>query len=98
MSPKVARQYRIGRVFLVGDAAARLSPSGGLGLNTGLQAAHNLAWKLANVIRGCAGDRLLDTYQEERCDTAFWTMENTNRNSDEIFAVAQSATEGDWDN
>jgi 2-polyprenyl-6-methoxyphenol hydroxylase-like FAD-dependent oxidoreductase len=44
MSPKVARQYRIGRVFLVGDAAARLSPSGGLGLNTGLQAAHRIAF------------------------------------------------------
>jgi 2-polyprenyl-6-methoxyphenol hydroxylase-like FAD-dependent oxidoreductase len=45
MSPKVAALFRIGRVLLVGDAAARLSPAGGLGLNTGLQAAHNLAWK-----------------------------------------------------
>jgi 2-polyprenyl-6-methoxyphenol hydroxylase-like FAD-dependent oxidoreductase len=65
MSPKVAALFRIGRVLLVGDAAARLSPAGGLGLNTGLQAAHNLAWKLAFVVLGHAADSLLDTYQEE---------------------------------
>jgi putative polyketide hydroxylase len=97
MSPKVARQYRIGRVLLVGDAAARLSPSGGLGLNTGLQSAHNLAWKLGCVVDGLAGDSLLDTYQEERRDAAFWTMQNTNRNADEIFDVASSAMKGNWD-
>ena len=97
MSPKVAALFRIGRVLLVGDAAARLSPAGGLGLNTGLQAAHNLAWKLAYVVLGRAADSLLDTYQEERRGTAFWTMQNTNRNSDEIFAVVASAGENDWD-
>ena len=97
MSPKVAALFRIGRVLLVGDAAARLSPAGGLGLNTGLQAAHNLAWKLAYVVLGRAADSLLDTYQEERRGTAFWTMQNTNRNSDEIFAVVASAGEDDWD-
>jgi putative polyketide hydroxylase len=97
MSPKVARRYRIGRIFLVGDAAARLSPAGGLGLNTGLQSAHNLAWKLAYVINGEAEDSLLDTYQEERRDTALWTMENTNRNADEIFSVVASAMENNWD-
>jgi putative polyketide hydroxylase len=97
MSPKVAALFRIGRVLLVGDAAARLSPAGGLGLNTGLQAAHNLGWKLAYVVLDHAGDSLLDTYQEERRGTAFWTMQNTNRNSDEIFAVVASAGENDWD-
>jgi putative polyketide hydroxylase len=97
MSPKVAALFRIGRVLLVGDAAARLSPAGGLGLNTGLQAAHNLAWKLAFVVLGHAADSLLDTYQEERRGAAFWTMQNTNRNSDEIFAVVASAGENDWD-
>jgi putative polyketide hydroxylase len=97
MSPKVARRYRSGRVFLVGDAAARLSPAGGLGLNTGLQGAHNLAWKLAWVIHRRAGDPLLDTYQEERHEAAFWTMQNTNRNSDEVFDVVASALENDWD-
>ena len=90
MSPKVARRYRIGRIFLVGDAAARLSPTGGLGLNTGLQSAHNLAWKLAAVVKGEAGSSLLDTYQEERRDAAFWTMQNTNRNADEIMDISAS--------
>jgi len=97
MSPKVARRYRIDRTFLVGDAAARLSPAGGMGLNTGLQSAHNLAWKLACVINGQAGDSLLDTYHEERRDAALWTMENTNRNADEIFSVVASAMENNWD-
>ncbi len=97
MSPKVAELYRIGRVLLVGDAAARLSPAGGLGLNSGLQAVHNLAWKLAHVVGGHASDTLLDTYHEERRGAAFWTMQNTNRNADEIFAIVSRALENDWD-
>jgi len=53
-------------VFLVGDSAHRFPPSGGLGLNTGVQDAHNLAWKLAWVERGLAAPALLDTYEAER--------------------------------
>ncbi|NUT95557.1 MAG: NAD-binding protein [Saccharothrix sp.] len=60
-----APDYRIGRVFLAGDAAHVHSPAGGQGMNTGLQDAANLSWKLAAVLRG-APDRLLDTYQAER--------------------------------
>jgi len=97
MSPKVARQFRIDRVFLVGDAAARLTKAGGLGLNTGLQSAHNLAWKLACVVNGSAGDSLLDTYQQERRDAAFRTVQNTNRNADEFFDIISSALKNDWD-
>jgi putative polyketide hydroxylase len=97
MSPKVARQYRSGRVFLTGDAAARLSPSGGLGLNTGLQSVHNLAWKLAAVINHEAGEALLDSYQDERRQAAYWTMGNTNRNAGEIFEIAENAMKNDWD-
>lgn len=62
----VAERYRSGRVFLVGDAAHRHPPSGALGLNTGIQDVHNLAWKLAHVIAGHAGPALLDSYQAER--------------------------------
>ncbi|MCX4680599.1 FAD-dependent monooxygenase [Streptomyces sp. NBC_01433] len=62
----VARRFRSGRVFLVGDAAHRHPPSGALGLNTGVQDAHNLAWKLALVLDGAADDALLDTYESER--------------------------------
>jgi 2-polyprenyl-6-methoxyphenol hydroxylase-like FAD-dependent oxidoreductase len=60
------QEYRSGRVFLVGDAAHVHSPAGGQGMNTGMQDAFNLAWKLALVIRGSCGDRLLDSYSAER--------------------------------
>jgi 2-polyprenyl-6-methoxyphenol hydroxylase-like FAD-dependent oxidoreductase len=61
----LADRFRAGRVFLAGDAAHRLTPAGGLGLNTGVQGAHNLAWKLAAVLHGWASPALLDTYEEE---------------------------------
>jgi 2-polyprenyl-6-methoxyphenol hydroxylase-like FAD-dependent oxidoreductase len=60
-----APHYRVGRVFLAGDAAHVHSPAGGMGMNTGLQDAANLSWKLAAALRG-APDALLDTYQAER--------------------------------
>jgi 2-polyprenyl-6-methoxyphenol hydroxylase-like FAD-dependent oxidoreductase len=59
-------QYRIGRVFLAGDAAHVHSPAGGQGMNTGLQDAANLSWKLAAAYHGWAGDSLLDSYHTER--------------------------------
>ena len=59
-------QYRHGRVFLAGDAAHIHSPAGGQGMNTGIQDVANLAWKLALVARGRAGEDLLDTYHQER--------------------------------
>jgi 3-(3-hydroxy-phenyl)propionate hydroxylase len=61
-----AATYRSGRVFLAGDAAHVHSPIGGLGLNTGVQDAVNLGWKLAQVIKGASPDTLLDTYHAER--------------------------------
>ncbi|MGH3955251.1 MAG: FAD-dependent monooxygenase [Mycobacterium sp.] len=61
-----AAKYRVGRVFLAGDAAHVHSPIGGQGMNTGIQDAMNLGWKLTAVLRGQASDELLDTYQEER--------------------------------
>ena len=62
----LAERYRVGRVLMAGDAAHRHPPASGLGLNTGIQDAHNLAWKLALVARGQAGDALLDSYETER--------------------------------
>lgn len=62
----VAERYRSGPVFLVGDAAHVNPPAGGYGFNVGFQDAHNLAWKLAAVLAGRAGDELLDTYEVER--------------------------------
>ncbi|MEU6219851.1 FAD-dependent monooxygenase [Streptomyces sp. NPDC047022] len=61
-----APAYRVGRVFLAGDAAHVHTPAGGQGMNTGLQDAANLAWKLAAVLQGHAARELLDTYQSER--------------------------------
>lgn len=65
-SAHVADRYRHARVFLAGDAAHEMPPTGGFGLNTGVQDVHNLAWKLAAVLHGQAGDSLLDTYDPER--------------------------------
>jgi putative polyketide hydroxylase len=65
-SAHVAEQYRYERIFLVGDAAHEMPPTGGLGMNTGVQDVHNLVWKLAAVLKGIASPSLLDTYHEER--------------------------------
>jgi len=62
----LADRYQIGRIFLAGDAAHRHPPTTGLGLNTAIQDAHNIAWKLATVLAGHAGPQLLDTYALER--------------------------------
>ncbi len=63
---RCAQSYRKERCFLVGDAAHVHSPVGAQGMNTGLQDAHNLAWKLALFIRGKASENLMDSYQDER--------------------------------
>lgn len=62
----LADRFRVGRVFLGGDAAHRHPPTTGLGLNSAIQDAHNLAWKLAAVLKGWAGEALLDSYEAER--------------------------------
>lgn len=79
----LADKYRFGRVFLAGDAAHRHTPTTGLGLNSAIQDAHNLAWKLAMVLKGQAGDALLDSYESERqpaarrnVDWALFTFSN----------------------
>jgi len=83
MGAQVAKEYRKDRVFLVGDAAHRIPPTGGLGMNTGIQDAHNLAWKLAFVLNYQVSDSLLDTYFEERSPVALrnilWSIENAKR-------------------
>jgi putative polyketide hydroxylase len=71
----VAEHFNRGRIFLAGDAAHVMPPNGGFGGNTGVQDAHNLAWKLAMVIRGRAGSDLLATYEAERRPVASFTVE-----------------------
>jgi hypothetical protein len=66
---RLVAHYRAGRVFLAGDAAHVHSPAGGQGMNTGIQDAYNLGWKLGSVLDGAPND-LLDTYEEERLPVA----------------------------
>ncbi|TCO65909.1 FAD-dependent monooxygenase [Actinocrispum wychmicini] len=75
----VAAKYRAGRVFLAGDAAHLIPPAGAFGANTGIQDAHNLAWKLAYVLNGMAGPALLDTYEAERRPVAEMTTDQAMR-------------------
>ncbi|GCE07476.1 FAD-dependent monooxygenase [Dictyobacter aurantiacus] len=85
---RIARHFRVGRVFLVGDAAHIHSPAGGQGMNTGIGDAYNLAWKLALVVKGQSSEALLDSYDAERIpfarailrgsDWAFQLMTATN--------------------
>ena len=70
----VASRFREGSVFMLGDAAHRMPPAGGHGLNTAIGDAYNLCWKLAEVLKGRAPDRLLDTYSAERKPVAERTV------------------------
>ena len=81
-----ATRYRSGRIFLAGDAAHVHSPAGGQGMNTGIQDAWNLGWKLALVLRGVATESLLDSYEAER-----WPVGRTVvRFTDRAFSVVTS--------
>ena len=70
-----AEHFRDGRIFIAGDAAHVMPPTGGWGGNAGVQDAHNLAWKLALVLKGIAGEDLLSTYEEERHPIGELTVE-----------------------
>ena len=71
----VAGKFREDRIFIVGDAAHLMPPNGGFGGNTGIHDAHNLAWKMALVLKGHAPERLLDTYMTDRKPIAEFTVE-----------------------
>ncbi|WP_460062529.1 FAD-dependent monooxygenase [Streptomyces sp. YKOK-I1] len=77
----VARRQRLGPVFLVGNAAHRHPPTGGLGLNTAVQDVHNLAWKLAAVLSGEASDALLDSYESERRPVGAFNVDHSLNNA-----------------
>ena len=81
---RVTQHFRKGRAFLIGDAAHIHSPAGGQGMNTGIGDAINLAWKLAAVLAGRAGDNLLDSYEAERIGFARRLVATTDR----IFSFA----------
>lgn len=87
MSAQIANAYRKGRIFLVGDAAHRFPPTGGLGLNTGIGDAHNLCWKLARVLNGSAAPGLLDSYEAERRPVAQTNSEQSLLNAAKMFEL-----------
>lgn len=76
----VAERFKVGRVFLAGDAAHLIPPAGGQGMNVGIQDVHNLVWKLAAHFSGWAGDALLDTYESERRPFALAVNDDVARN------------------
>ena len=85
-----AEQMSSGRVFIMGDAAHRHPPSNGLGSNTSIQDAFNLAWKLAAVVNGQAGERLLDSYTEERAPIAKQIVTSANQSIAEFGPIFEA--------
>lgn len=84
---QIADRYREGRSFLVGDAAHRMTPRGGTGMNTAVQDAYDIAWKLAWVLRGWARPELLDSYEHERRPVG---LHNVTRSADPNGAETQA--------
>lgn len=78
----VAERYREGRVILAGDSAHQFVPTGGYGMNSGIADAAGLSWVLAACINGWGGDKLLDAYEFERRNTAWWHLEAAQRHMD----------------
>jgi 2-polyprenyl-6-methoxyphenol hydroxylase-like FAD-dependent oxidoreductase len=88
---RMVDQLRVGRVFLAGDAAHVHPIAGGLGMNSGIQDAYNLGWKLGLVLAGNAAPGLLDTYQDERLPIASWLLDITSERLDVVLdAIKQS--------
>lgn len=81
ISMRLAEHYRRGNAFIAGDACHIHPPTGGQGMNTGIQDAYNLAWKLALVLRGAASERLLDSYEAERRPVAADVVARTTEQS-----------------
>jgi 2,4-dichlorophenol 6-monooxygenase len=85
-----ATRYRSGRVFCMGDAVHRHPPSNGLGSNTSIQDSFNLAWKLAYVLRGTAGEGLLDSYDAERAPIGKQIVLRANQSIEEFGAIFEA--------
>ncbi|HUH87950.1 MAG TPA: FAD-dependent monooxygenase [Pusillimonas sp.] len=93
----VADQYRVGRVFLAGDAAHKFTPTGGLGMNTGVGDAVELGWKLEAVLKGWAPPELLSTYHTERHPIGVRNTLEAADNFDKLYSVMQYGEELDRD-
>lgn len=85
----VASRFQVDRVFMLGDAAHRHPPTGGLGLNSAIQDAHNLCWKVAAVLNGHASEELLTTYEPERRPVDARNVERSVENAFNHFRIAE---------
>lgn len=90
MEGVISDKFRDGRVFFAGDAAHRHPPTGGLGLTSAIHDVYNLGWKLAAVLRGKAGDALLDTYEAERKPVDQANIDNAIANAMNHFTIDQA--------
>ncbi|HVP65178.1 MAG TPA: FAD-dependent monooxygenase [candidate division Zixibacteria bacterium] len=84
---RVAQSFGYKRVYLAGDATHQYMPTGGLGMNTGISEAHNLAWKLAAVIKGWGGRQLIDSYEAERLPVARRNREHVKKCAAAAFEI-----------
>lgn len=89
----VADRYRAGRIFLAGDAAHVMPPYAAAGANTGIHDAHNLAWKLAAVLRGDAGPALLDSYHTERHPVGWFTADQSSIRTPDLRTMNHRSTD-----
>ncbi len=90
MTAQIAERYAEGRVFLIGDSAHRFPPAGGMGMNSGIQDAHNLIWKLLAVENGWAAPALLHTYEPERRPVAQQNADQSMINAMKMMEVLES--------
>ena len=97
MGAELSTAFRDRRVLLTGDAAHRTTPDGGVGMNTGLHSAHNLAWKVGAVVSGWAGPDLLDTYETERRPVAETNVAYSAKRGGGMIKMVEAVRAGDLD-
>ncbi len=97
MGAELSTAFRDRRVLLTGDAAHRTTPDGGVGMNTGLHSAHNLAWKVGAVVSGWGGPDLLDTYETERRAVAETNVAYSAKRGGGMIKMVEAVRAGDLD-
>jgi putative polyketide hydroxylase len=90
MQARLANKMKSGRVFIAGDAAHPLPPTGGQGMNTGIADVHNLVWKLSMVLKGVAPEGLLSSYEDERLPVATFNVQQSAHNAEKMAASGLS--------